>query len=136
MASGTGIYLAAKWLSNLLALSTAYTYGSQVDFALYTTGGITSAGAGTEVSGTGYARFAGTLTAGALFTTTATATISNNTTIAFAAAGGTWTVAVTLAIFEHGNNNLLLYGDLGTSKTLTSGDVFQFTAGNLSVTLS
>lgn len=134
MASGTGTYLAAKLLNQLFN-ATTYTFATSIDLGLYTTGGITAGGAGTEVTGTGYARLQVTCNT-TNFATTATNSISNSATLSFAAAGGTWTVAVTLAIFEHLNNNLLVYGDLAASKTLSNGDVFQFTAGNLTITQS
>jgi hypothetical protein len=134
MASGTGIYFAAKLLNQVFN-ATAYTFVTSVDLSLYTTGGITSAGAGTEVSGTSYARLQVTANT-TNFASTATNSISNSVTLSFAAAGGAWTVAVTLAIFEHGNNNLLFFGDLAATKTLSSGDVFQFTATNLTITQS
>jgi hypothetical protein len=132
MASGTGTYFAAKLLNQVFNAA-AYTFVSSIDLALYTTGGITAGGAGTEVSGTGYARFQVTANT-TNFATTATNSINNSTTISFVAAGGAWTVAHTLAIFEHGNSNLLFFGDLAADKTLSSGDVFQFTATNLTIT--
>lgn len=134
MASGTGTYLAAKLLNQLFN-GAAYTFATSIDFGLYTTGGITAGGAGTEVSGTGYLRLQVTCNV-TNFATTATNSISNSAILSFAAAGGTWTVAVTLAIFEHANSNLLVFGDLAASKTLSNGDVFQFTAGNLTITQS
>ena len=134
MASGTGTYLAVKLLNQLFN-ATAYTFVSSIDLALYTTGSITAGGAGTEVTGTGYARFQVTCNT-TNFAVTATSSISNSATLSFVAAGGAWTLAHTLAIFEHGNNNLLFFGDLAADKTLSSGDVFQFTATNLTITQS
>jgi hypothetical protein len=134
MASGTGTYFAAKLLNQLFN-ATAYTFVSSIDLALFTTGGLTAAGAGTEVAGTGYARFQATCNV-ATFAATVTNSISNSVTMSFAAAGGPWTVAVTLGIYEHGVNNLIVFGDLLAPKTLSSGDVFQFTIGNLTITQS
>jgi hypothetical protein len=134
MASGTGTYFAAKLLNQVFNAA-AYTFVSSVDLGLYTTGGITAGGAGTEVSGTSYARLQVTANT-TNFATTSTNSINNSTTLSFTAAGGSWTVANTLAIFEHGNSNLLFYGDLAAAKTLSSGDVFQFTATNLTITQS
>jgi hypothetical protein len=134
MASGTGIYLAAKLLNQLFN-ATPYAFVSSIDLRLFTTGGLTSAGAGTEVTGTGYAPFQVACNT-TNFASTATNSISNSATLSFAAAGGPWTVAVTLGIYEHANNNLMLFGDLAASKTLSTGDVFQFTSGNLTITQS
>jgi hypothetical protein len=134
MASGTGTYFAAKLLNRMFNAG-AYTFATSIDFGLYTTGGITAGGSGTEVTGTGYVRLVVVCNT-TNFATTATNSISNSATLSFAAAGGTWTVAVTLAIFETTNSNLLVFGDLASSKTLSNGDVFQFTAGNLTITQS
>jgi len=139
MASGTGTYFAAKLLNQIFG-GTAYTWTniSQIDLALYTTGGITAGGVGTELtSGTapGYVRF-GMAQSTTTFPTTATNTISNNVTLTPFSATGTWVVATTLAMYEHGNSNLLFFGDLAASKTLSNGDQFQFTVGNLSITQS
>jgi hypothetical protein len=134
MASGTGTYFAAKLLNQLFN-ATAYTYMTSLDLALFSTGGLTAAGAGTEVSGTGYARLPVTCST-ANFAATVTNSIANSVTFSFAAAGGPWTVAQTLGIYEHAVNNLIVFGDLLASKTLSSGDVFQFTIGNLTITQS
>jgi hypothetical protein len=132
MASGTGTYFAVKLLNRAFNAA-AYTFATSIDLALYTTGGITAAGAGTEVSGTSYARLVVACNT-TNFATTATNSINNAITLSFAAAGGAWTVASALAIYETTNNNLLFFGDLAATKTLSSGDVFQFTATNLTIT--
>jgi hypothetical protein len=134
MASGTGTYFAAKLLNQLFN-ATSYTYLTSLDLALFTTGGLTAGGAGIEVTGTGYARLPFTCNP-ATFPLTSTNTIANAVTLSFPAAGGPWTAAVTLGIYEHANNNLIVFGDLANSKTLSAGDVFQFTSGNLTITQS
>ena len=134
MASGTGTYFAAKLLNQLFN-ATAYVFQSSIDLRLFSTGGLTPQGAGTEVAGTGYQPLQVQCNV-TNFAATNTNSISNAVTLAFNPAGGPWTPAVTLGIYEHGNNNLIMFGDLLASKTLSSGDVFQFTQGNLTVTQS
>lgn len=134
MASGTGTYFAAKLLNQLFN-GTPYTFQSSLDLRLFSTGGLTPAGAGTEVAGTGYQPFVCQCNV-TNFAVTNTNSITNAVTFSFNPAGGPWTPAVTLGIYEHGNNNLIVFGDLLAQKTLSSGDVFQFTPGNLTVTQS
>jgi hypothetical protein len=134
MASGTGTYFAAKLLNQLFNAS-AYTFVTSIDLALFSTGGLTPQGAGTEVSGAGYQRLQAQCNV-TNFAVTNTNSINNSVTLAFAPAAGAWTVAATLGIYEHGNNNLIMFGDLLAQKTLSSGDVFQFTQGNLTITQS
>jgi hypothetical protein len=134
MASGTGIYFAAKLLNQLFN-ATAYTFVTSLDLALFSTGGLTAQGAGTEVAGTGYQRYQMQCNV-TNFAVTNTNSISNAVTFSFNPAGGPWTVAVTLAVYEHANNNLIMFGDLLATKTLSSGDVFQLTQGNLTITQS
>jgi hypothetical protein len=134
MASGTGTYFAAKLLNQMFN-GTVYAFVTNLDLRLFSTGGLTAAGAGTEVTGTGYGALNVTCNV-TNFPVTATNSISNAVTLSFVAAGGPWTVAVTLGIYEHGNNNLVVFGDLAATKTLSSGDVFQFTPTNLTITQS
>jgi hypothetical protein len=134
MASGTGTYFAAKLLNQIFN-GTIYTFVANIDLRLFTTGGLTAAGAGTEVTGAGYGALPVACTV-ANFAATATNSISNTATLSFVAATGPWTVAATLGMYEHGNNNLMFFGDLAATKTLSSGDVFQFTPTNLTITQS
>lgn len=70
---------------------------------------------------------------------TTTGQTSNVSDITFTTATGPWTAPIThIAICDsstYGAGNLLWYGQLATSKTVTSGDVFKITAGNLVVTV-
>lgn len=134
MASGTGTYFAAKLLNQMFN-GTVYAFVTNIDLRLFSTGGLTAAGAGTEVTGTGYGPLNVTCNV-TNFPVTATNSIANAVTLSFVAAGGPWTVAVTLGIYEHGNNNLIVFGDLAATKTLSAGDVFQFTPTNLTITQS
>jgi hypothetical protein len=86
-------------------------------------------GGGTEVSGGGYARQSFTLTA-------ASGGASSNTAdIVFGPATANWGTIVAVAIFDASTGgNMLMYGNLTTSKTVNSGDVFKILAGDLDIT--
>ena len=63
--------------------------------------------------------------------------ISTDTDIQFAAAsGGDWGIVTHIGIYDASSSgNLIAYGQLGTQKTITNGDTFVITSGNLTVTL-
>jgi hypothetical protein len=89
----------------------------------------TDAGGGTEVSGFDYARVSVTLSV-----TGDTAT--NGSALEWATATGTWGTVVAVGVFDAASaGNLIAYGDLTTSKTITTGDVFRISIGNLDITL-
>lgn len=91
----------------------------------------TDEGGGTEVSGGGYARQPFTLTA----PTTAGVT-ENADTITFPTATADWGTIVAVGIFDaETGGNLLMWGNLTTSKTVSTGDTFQFNAGDLDITI-
>ena len=134
MASGSGTYYAAKLLNQTFN-ATVYVFPTSLDLRLFSTGGLTPAGAGTEVAGAGYQPFQAQCNV-TNWPVTTTNSIANGVVFSFNPAGGAWTVAITLGIYEHGNNNLVCFGDLLAPKTLSSGDVFQFTQGNVTITQS
>jgi hypothetical protein len=89
----------------------------------------TDSGGGTEVSGFDYARVSVTLSV-----TGDTAT--NGSALEWATATGTWGTVVAVGIFDAAAaGNLIAYGNLTTSKTITTGDVFRISTGNLDITL-
>jgi hypothetical protein len=89
----------------------------------------TDSGGGTEVSGFDYARVSVTLSV-----TGDTAT--NGSALEWATATGTWGTVVAVGIFDAVSaGNLIAYGNLTTSKTITTGDVFRISTGNLDITL-
>jgi hypothetical protein len=89
----------------------------------------TDSGGGTEVSGFDYARVSVTLSV-----TGDTAT--NGSALEWATATGTWGTVVAVGVFDAASaGNLIAYGNLTTSKTITTGDVFRISAGNLDITL-
>lgn len=96
--------------------------------ALYTVAP-TDSGGGTEVSGGAYARVST-----ALSVTGDTAT--NGSALEWDTATATWGTVVAVGIFDASTGgNLIAYGNLTNSKTITIGDVFRISAGNLDITL-
>lgn len=133
MASFTGIQLAAKFLNYLFNAGAAFAPAS-LDFRLFVSG-LTSAGTGgaTEVTGTSYAAKNVARTTGN-FGTTATNQISNAAIIAWPTAGGAWTNAAMVGVFEVGGNNLVFGGTLDVAKTAAASDVIEFDVGAFVVT--
>jgi len=98
--------------------------------ALYTAAPSDSGG-GTEVTGGSYARQTATFAAAS--TSSGTSTATTNATI-------TWTNMPTATVTHVGifdastAGNLLYWGPLSASKSLTSGDNFAINSGNLTIT--
>jgi hypothetical protein len=96
---------------------------------LFTTA-TSDAGGGTEVSGGSYARQPITFSV-----TTDTAT--NASTITFPTASASWGSIGWVAIYTlSSGGNSLFHGAVTTAKTIDSGDTFQISASNLSITLA
>jgi hypothetical protein len=119
--------LALKWLltTETAARPTAW------HLALFTSNP-TDAGTGDEVStsGTGYGR-----KAIAFSVTNDTAT--NSATVTFDAATANWGTIGWVGIYDAATGgNLLFHGAVTTAKTLETGDTFQVSQGNLSITLA
>ena len=90
-----------------------------------------------ECTGGGYARQAVT------FGTVSGGSVSNSGNITFpAATDANWSTITHVAVIDSlqddsaGQGNVLFYGALDTSKTIDSGDTFQITTGNLTVSLA
>jgi len=96
----------------------------------------------TEVSATntGYARVSANPADGTWAETSGTNGVtSNSSAITFSAATGDWGTITHVAILDSttvGAGNVLFHGALSTSKTVTTGDIFSFQAGNLQITLA
>jgi hypothetical protein len=90
------------------------------------------AGGGTEVSGGSYAR----VNANTSFGSASGTSISNDGAITFPTATGSWGTVTHFGIFDASTSgNLLVWGALGTSKVVGSGDTASFAIGELDVTL-
>jgi len=85
-----------------------------------------------ECTGGAYARQAVT------FGTVSGGSVSNSGNITFpAASDGNWSTITHVAVMDASTSgNVLFYGALDTNKTIDSGDTFQITSGNLTVSLA
>ena len=110
----------------------AYTAPGTHYVALYTVAP-TDTGGGTEVSGGGYIRKAGSFTVSGTNPTTAT----NSAAVEYPTATANYGTVVAVGIFDASSSgNLMAYANLTASKTVSSGDVFRFDAGDLDITLA
>lgn len=125
-------YLENKILDHVLT-STAYTQPSRY-LALFTSdpGETGSLSGEISTSGTAYSRQAVT------FAAASSGTSATNATVTFSAATASWGTITHVAVMDGstaGAGNVLFYGAVTTSKTIDTGDTFQVTSGNLTVSL-
>lgn len=128
--AGFSDYLETKVLNHVFG-GTSYTAPTTLYVALYTAAPSDSGG-GTEVttSGTAYARQS-------MAFTTSGGTTSNTSAVEYATATADYGTVVAMGIFDASTSgNLLAYGTLTTSKSVSSGDVFRFNASAVDVTLT
>jgi len=123
----------ANYLENAIVnhflRNSAVTSPTKVYLALYTSDP-TDADTGTEVSGGAYARQAIT------FSAPSNGSTSNSSTITFPTATANWGTITHMGIRDASSGgNLLFYGPLSVSKTITTGDQFIVNSGNLVVTI-
>ena len=117
-------------LINATLRNTSYTSPTTVYLALYTDDP-TDADTGTEVSGGSYARQSIT------FGAPSNGVSTNSADITFPTATGSWGTVAYVGIRDNlTGGNLLYHTQLDVSKTISSGDIFKITTGNLSVTLA
>lgn len=129
--AGFSDYLEDKVLEHVFG-GNAYTAPSTLYVALYTVAP-SDTGGGTEVSGGGYARQTATFNVSGTNPTTAT----NAANIEYPTATANYGTVVAVGISDASSSgNLLAYANLTTSKTVTTGDVFRFDAGDLDITLA
>jgi len=123
----------ANYLENAIVnhflRNSSVTSPTKVYLALYTSDP-TDADTGTEVSGGAYARQAIT------FSAPSNGSTSNSSTITFPTATANWGTITHMGIRDASSGgNLLFYGPLSVSKTITTGDQFIVNSGNLVVTI-
>ena len=117
-------------LINATLRNTSYTSPATVYVALYTTDP-TDADTGTEVSGNGYARQSVT------FGAPSNGVSTNSGAVEFPQATGSWGTVAYIGLRDASSGgNLLYHTVLDASKTISTGDVFRISVGNLSVTLA
>jgi hypothetical protein len=138
--SAASDYLENKLLDHTLRYSTApYTGASTLYLALFnnTSGNaLANLEAGTltdetSTSGTAYIRKAVT------FAAAASGTSATNATVTFDAATASWGTITHIAVMNAVSaGNVLFYGAVTTSKTIDTGDTFQVSSGNLTISLA
>ena len=130
--SAASNYLENKLLDHVLT-ATAYTQPSRY-LALYTASPGEAGSHTNEVStsGTAYARQAVT------FAAAASGSSATNATVTFPAATASFGLVSHIAVVDsdvEGSGNVLFYGAVTTSKQIDTGDTFQVTSGNLTISL-
>jgi hypothetical protein len=134
--SAASDFLELKVLDHVLRYSTApYTGPSTLYLGLFTAStGLETNSPSAEVStggGTNYARQTVT------FAAASTGSSSTNATVTFPAAGANWGTITHVAVMDASTSgNVLFYGAVTTSKTIETGDTFQVSSGNLTVSLA
>lgn len=86
-----------------------------------------------STSGTAYSRKTVT------FAAASSGTSATNATVTFDAATASWGTVTHVAVMDGGTagaGNVLFYGQVTTEKTIDSGDTFQVTSGNLTISLA
>lgn len=115
---------------NTVLRNTTYSQVATVYVALYTSDP-TDADSGTEVSGGSYARVS------CAFDAASGGATANTSTLTFPTATGSWGTITHFGVRDASTGgNLLYHGDLTVPKTVTSGDVVIFSAGELDITES
>ncbi len=130
--AGFSDYLENKVLLHVFG-GTSYTAPGTLYVALFTSAP-SDTGGGTECSGGSYARKSmAAMTVSGTSPTTAT----NGAAVEFATATGSWGTVTHVGVFDASTSgNLLGWAALSASKTVSSGDVFRFDAGDLDITLA
>ena len=140
--SAASNYLENKLLDHTLRYSAApYTGVSTLYLALFnntSTNAATNLEAGTltdetSTSGTAYARKVVT------FAAASSGTSATNATVTFDAATANWGTITHVAVMDGGTagtGNVLFWGAVTTPKTIETGDTFQVSSGNLTISLA
>ena len=128
-------YLEQAILNHIFRNTAIFTPPANVYLALFTAAPSDSGG-GTEVSGGSYARKA-VSTTGQWSAPGVGGLTDNINAQAFVTATASWGTVTHVGIFDAASaGNLLFHGALTVSKTVGSGDTFQFSAGDLDITLA
>ena len=127
--SAASDYLENKLLDHSLA-TTAFTAPSAVYVGLHTGSPLDDDSGANEVTGGSYTRKAAT------FAAASGGSASTSATITFDAATANWGTITHISIYDASTaGNLLFHGAVTTSKTIESGDTFQISSGNLTISL-
>jgi len=133
-------YLENKVLDHVLRYSTApYTGASTLYLALFNNTSTNTAANlengtltdETSTSGTAYVRKTVT------FAAASSGSSATNATVTFDAATASWGTITHVAVMDASTaGNVLFWGAVTTSKTIDTGDTFQVTSGNLTISLA
>ena len=131
-------YLENKVLDHVLT-ATTYTAPGTRYLALFTNTSTAAAAnleAGTltdEISTSGTAYVRKTVT----FASASSGTSATNATVTFDAATASWGSVTHVAVMDNSTGgNVLFWGAVTTAKTIDTGDTFQVTSGNLTISLA
>jgi hypothetical protein len=129
--SAASDYLENKVLDHVLT-ATSYTAPTTRYLALFTADtGLEANTPSAEISGGSYARQAVT------FAAASSGTSATNATVTFPAATGNWGTITHVAVMDAATSgNVLFWGAVTTSKTIETGDTFQVSSGNLTISLA
>lgn len=120
-------YLENKVLDHVLG-TTAYTMPSTVYLGL-STASFNDDNSGTELTGNNYSRIT------VSFSTAASGTTSNDSTLEFSAATGSWGTVSHWGVFDASSaGNLLIHGAFTASKAIASGDIVRIVSGDIDIT--
>lgn len=131
-------YLENKILDHVLK-NTAYTQPSALYLALFNNTSTNTAANlengtltdETSTSGTAYARKT------IAFSAASSGTAATSATVTFDAATASWGTITHVAVMDAlTSGNVLFWGAVTTSKTIDTGDTFQVTSGNLTISLN
>ena len=129
--SAASDYLENKVLDHVLGGAT-YTQPTNVYVGLWTADdGLESGTLTSEVSGGSYARQT------MAFDAAAGGSADSSATVTFPTATANWGTITHVALMDASTGgNVLFHGAVTTSKTIESGDTFQISAGNLTISLA
>ena len=131
--SAASDYLENKVLDHVLDNS-AFSQPGGVYLALFTADtGLEGNSPSAEIStsGTAYGRQS------VAFAAASSGSASTNATVTFSAATTNWGTVTHVAVMDAATSgNVLFYGAVTTSKTIETGDTFQVSSGNLTVSLA
>ena len=133
--SAASDYLENKVLDHVLKYSTApYTGAATLYLALFTANtGLETNSPSAEVSTSGSAYIRKTVT----FAAASSGQSATNATVTFDTATANWGTITHVAVMDaESSGNVLFHGAVTTSKTIETGDTFQVTSGNLTVSLA
>jgi len=123
-------YLEGKLVDHILR-NVAFTSPTTVYVALFTDA-TTDASGGTEVTGGSYVRQS------VAFDACGTDGITDNTSdVTFPTATADWGTVTNFAVYDADTSgNMMIHGELTSSKAVGDGDTFKFAAGDLDITFA